>query len=798
MVRAHPASGTGVVVALLLALCGSAAADPPWQRTEEREPCAVSDPLRLPWFGDLHVHTRVSADAYIFGTRGSPRDAYVFARGLDAVTVPDQNEAQTRSYRIDRPLDFAAVTDHSEWFGETFLCSSEGSAVYDDPLCVLLRRPEPNGENQFEATVRWLFPAGIANPPPGLEFCTEPGVDCDAAVAAVWQDDVVAAADEAYDRTPACTFTAFAGYEHTPSPLGVHLHRNVIFRNDHVPVVPASHLETFRDGFPQGLWKALERDCIDAGEGCDALVIPHNPNLSRGMQFVDPIDSADALRRQRREPLVEMHQIKGNSECRFDRLVGAGAGTEDELCTFEQDPDADQTPGSNRPPIGEYPLRNMVRNTLKDGLALEDRLGANPFRFGFIGSTDGHNATPGNTREADWEGGSGNDGSVELRVSGVHNNPGGLAVVWAEENSRDALFAGLRRRETYATSGTRPLLRFFGGKRPRKGEPCDDELVQRGYQSGVAMGGELGAVRGADSPDFVVYAAKDPGTAESPGNDLARIQIVKGWVDADGTTHERVYDVAGDPNAPREVDPVTCRSTAPGAAELCAAWRDPEFDPTQRAFYYARLLEMPTCRWNVSLCRQLGVDPLSPDCETQAEAAGFEDCCRGPANDAFIDPITQERAWSSSIWYRPESFARVDAAVVFGRGAGKDVLKLKARIERWPDSFDPAVHFLTLRVTGAGEVFSVTIPAGVLQPTGRARWGLNEETLGFLDLAAFELRGGPGKATAIRMRSVKRDLSGAARDGGTVTVALDAGPAWQAAHTRTWTASRKKVGTAGS
>jgi hypothetical protein len=441
----------------------------------------------------------------------------------------------------------------------------------------------------------------------------------------------------------------------------------------------------------------------------------------------------------------------------------------------------------------------MVRNALKDGLGFEDRLGANPFRFGFIGSTDGHNATPGNTREADWEGGGGgNDGSVELRVSGVHNNPGGLAVVWAEENSRDALFAGLRRRETYATSGTRPLLRFFAGKQPRRGEPCDGELVRRGYQSGVPMGGELGAVRGSGSPDFVVYAAKDPGTPESSGNDLARIQIVKGWVDASGTTHERVYDVAGDPNGPRDVDPVTCRAIAPGSTELCAAWRDPEFDGTQRAFYYARLLEMPACRWNVSLCRQLGVDPLSPDCAAQAAGKGLEDCCRGPANDPFIDPITQERAWSSPIWYRPESFARLDAAVVFGRGAGKDVLKLKARVERWPEEFDPAVQGLTVRVTGAGDVFVATIPPGALRASGRARWRLPKDVAGSLDLASFELRGRRGNPTAIRLRSVKRDFSGLAREDGAVAVTLDAGPAWQASHTRTWTASRKKVGTQGS
>jgi len=789
-----------VVVALAVAAAATPAlAAPPWQRTEERVPCAVSDPLRLPWFGDLHVHTRLSADAYIFGTRGGPRDAYDFARGRAAVTVPDENERQSRTIRIDRPLDFAAVTDHAELFGETHLCSREGTAVYDDPQCILLRRPEPLEGDQFEATVRWLSPVGIPNPPASLPFCSEAGVDCDAAVAAVWQTDVIAAADEAYDRTAACGFTTFVGYEHTNSPLGVHLHRNVIFRNDDVPVVPASHLETVRDGFPQGLWTALERDCLGAGGACDALVIPHNTNLSAGRQFVDPLDAADALRRQRLEPLVELHQIKGNSECRFDRLVGAGAGTEDELCTFEQDPDDDQAPGSGEPPIGEYPLRNMVRNALKDGLAFEDGLGVNPFRFGFVGSTDGHNATPGDTEEDDWQGGQGNnDGSVALRVTDTaHTNPGGLAVVWAEENSRDALFAALRRRETYATSGTRPLVRFFAGRHGKKDDACDGGLVRRGYETGVPMGGELGAVNDDDSPDFVVWAAKDPGTAERPGTDLQRIQIVKGWVDAAGTTHERVHDVAGDATAPRAVDPATCRPATPGAGELCTAWRDPEFDPSQRAFYYARVLESPVCRWNVSLCRQLGVDPLSPDCAAQAAGKGLDDCCLGPANDPSVDPITQERAWTSPIWYRPDGFARVDAAIVFGRRSGKDLLRVKARLARWPADFDPAVEAVTLRLTAAGDVFAATIPAGTLEPKARGRWKLPKRTAAALGLAAFDLRGAPGGAAVLRLRSAKGTLA-AAREDGMVTVALEAGTAWRASHARLWTASRRKLATAGS
>ena len=183
----------------------------------------------------------------------------------------------------------------------------------------------------------------------------------------VWQE-MQAAAEEAYDRTAACTFTSFIGYEHTPSPLGRHLHRNVIFRNHIVPPIALSHLDTLGEGaFPRGLWGALETQCTNAATGCDAVVIPHNPNLSGGEQFLDPTDAADALRRQSHEPLVEIHQIKGNSECRYDRLAGAGVGTNDELCAYEQDPQPFQGPFATEVPIDQYPRRNLVRRRSRTG-----------------------------------------------------------------------------------------------------------------------------------------------------------------------------------------------------------------------------------------------------------------------------------------------------------------------------------------------------------------------------------------------------------------------------------------------
>jgi hypothetical protein len=214
------------VVVFVLGMLGPLGSGPPAAVAQPvRDPCAESDPLRQPFFGDLHVHTRYSADAYIFGTRTGPRDAYAFARGA-AIPVSDDAELQTRMARIDRPIDFAAVTDHAEFIGEVDLCSTPGSPVYDESLCGLLRQVEPDLSDRFLVTVSWLFPAGVPNPPRSHAFCDLPGVDCDGAAALVWQE-MQAAAEEAYDRSAACEFTTLLGYEHTPSPFGRHMHRNV-------------------------------------------------------------------------------------------------------------------------------------------------------------------------------------------------------------------------------------------------------------------------------------------------------------------------------------------------------------------------------------------------------------------------------------------------------------------------------------------------------------------------------------------------------------------------------------------
>ncbi|HWP64279.1 MAG TPA: DUF3604 domain-containing protein, partial [Candidatus Limnocylindria bacterium] len=656
----------------------------PWARTEEREPCADPAPLRRPYFGDLHVHTSLSADAYIYGTRTGPRDAYGFARG-EEITLSDDNEEQTRTARIDRALDFMAVTDHAEFFGEVDLCATPGSLVYDEQLCQVLRQPEPDLSQRFLATAQWLFPLGFPEPVTEHAFCATAGVDCDAAAVSVWED-IQAAAEEAYDRTSACTFTSFIGYEYTASLSGRHLHRNVIFRNEKVPAIALSYLDTFEGGVGRGLWAKLEAQCLEAGTGCEAVVIPHNSNMSGGDQFFDPADADDAARRERLERLVEIHQVKGNSECRFDQLVGAGAGTTDELCTFEIEPRPHQLPGTPVPPIDQFPTRNLVRNVLKDGLAFEQMLGVNPFRMGFTGSTDTHNANAGDVAEEGWPGIQGNEDSSPQRMirDNMRTNPGGLTAVWAEENSRDALFAALARRETYATTGTRPVVRFFAGA--LTGVRCGrDDFVAQAYATGTPMGGEIGPVRGNRSPRFAVWVQKDPGTTEQPGRDLERVQVVKGWLDADGVTHERVFEVA-DAASGADVDRRTCTPTGSGAAELCALWEDPDFDPRQRAFYYVRVLEAPTCRWSTFVCKAAGVDPFAANCAEQAAAAdpAFADCCLGEANDPFMSPIVRERAWTSPIWYRPDGPARLSARLRFGKESDVGVLDVRLRLGSGP------------------------------------------------------------------------------------------------------------------
>lgn len=607
--------------------------------------CVDFDPLRRPYFGDLHVHTTLSLDANLQGTRLAPADAYRFARGEAVGIQPydDQGVGQ-RTVQLARPLDFAAITDHAEFLGTIGVCTSPGAPGYDDPDCVAFR-DDPDAAF-FGLNILLTQTQGTAEPP---ELCGIDGSYCDQPARDAWQE-IYEAAEAAYDRTEACGFTAFVGYEWSGNPglRANNLHRNVIFRNHVVPELPIGY---FDESYPEGLWDALHQRCLDRGNGCDVLTIPHNSNLSGGRMFAQvdrydqPFSPEYAAARHAMEPLVEIFQHKGDSEC----TPGASAG--DELCGFEKLPYDGLTAANldldNIPPAPQ----DFVRHALGEGLRLDELLGANPFEYGIVASTDTHIAAAGYVEEAGFVGhggaGQSNRDALPIGLADVAAfNPGGLAVLWAEENSREALFLAMRRREAYGTSGPRIVLRFFGGY-AYPDTMCDaSDFAQQGYDGGVPMGGVLGAPPGASAaPVFAVSALADPGTPGAGGTLLQRIQIVKGWLEA-GTPQFQVYEVAGDPANGASVDLATCEPLGPGATSLCAMWTDPDFDPTQRAFYYARVIENPTCRWQTRACLAM---PATVDCANSSTVPPeWEGCC-----DTRWETTVQERAWSSPIWVRP-------------------------------------------------------------------------------------------------------------------------------------------------
>ena len=657
-----------VLVAMTIALQAQANPNTSFERTETREPCKDFTATRRPMFGDLHVHTSYSFDSYVSNQRNEPSDAYRYAKG-EPIILSNAEGEQTLRAQISRPLDFTAVTDHAEFLGPINLCSQDSSKLaYWFPACILGRSDWFFG--RLLAASYWAQIGVVDDSNEKAEsFVCELG-DCNAAHKEAWQG-IQQAAENHYDRSSECSFTTFVGYEYTDAPNYANLHRNVIFRNEQVTATAISTYDTGSRNVPE-LWRLLREQCIDSDNGCDVMSIPHNSNLSRGLMFPDPASNAEAQDRLAFEPLVELVQHKAASECRFDRMAGRGLDTEDELCDFEQVV-ADnlamlgtlhgevQTDEARPVPLADFGRRNMVRNTLKDGLALEQSSGINPFKLGFIGSTDTHSASPGGAEEYNYTGHLGQrDAGYRNVQDHFFDNPGGLAVVWAEENSRDAIFEGMRRRETYATSGTRPVVRFFAGENFAEALCYDPQMLEKAYANGVPMGSERAATD--VSPAFLVSATKDPGTASHPGLDLQRVQIIKGWLDAEGNTHEQVVDVAGNGDNNAGVDPQTCAPTGNGHQNLCTVWRDPQYNSSESAFYYVRVLENPSCRWSTLQCQAAGVNPFANNCAAQAAeqtarlqesgAVGdvFGRCCLDPAQEPFYSPTIQERAWTSPIW----------------------------------------------------------------------------------------------------------------------------------------------------
>jgi hypothetical protein len=518
-----------------------------------------------------HIRSTPSSGA----TRTDPTGAYDFARGAPAQLAGDP----PRTAQLARPLDFAAVTDHSEYFG------------------------------QF---------------PPGMFTGDNPARDA-------WAHEQMAA-NAANDTTPTCSFTALIAYEWTGSYGDGWWHRNVIFRNEHVPELAISSWDEAA-GTPQDLWAALQARCLDTGTGCDVIAIPHNPNFSNGVMFniPDTITPAQATIRATLEPLAEIHQHKGSSECKI------GVETYDPYCIFYQKFPVDCVASPTDPACSPA---NFVRNALRRGIQVEERIGVNPLKLGIIADSDTHNGTPGDTDEATYQGHLGLlDYLPEQRLDPGfegRNNPGGLVAVWAEENSRNSIFSALRRRETYGTSGRRPRLRFFGGWNYPQ-DLCDQsDLITAAYQNGVPMGGDLPLRDSSASPSFLIAALKDPGTDGRPGIQLQRAQVIKGWIDpASGQSLERIYDVVGTTDDV-DVDTTTCQTSGPGFDSLCAVWRDPDFDPTQRAFYYVRLLDIQTCSTYQIDCNRIPPNQRPASC-----------------TDGSLQTLAHNRAWSSPIWYRP-------------------------------------------------------------------------------------------------------------------------------------------------
>ena len=634
------------------------------------------NPYRNPYYGDLHVHTKYSFDAYIFGVTATPYDAYRFATGK-AVKHPLGFDMQ-----LKEPLDFYAVTDHGFYMGmiENYADTSSKMSKneWTKPIHNI-NRPEnvtvaSTGERAdlFSSVLSqeiinkpypWWHPnylgAWLTN---NIQLALT-SFDYDVHKSA-WAD-VAKAAEEFNDPG---NFTTFIGYEYTTSTEveGGNLHRNVIFNSSNAPIRPWTRIDSLN---PEDLWTWMDslRD-----NGVDSLAMPHNSNGSNGQMFEvetfggNPISKEYSEKRMRNEPVVEMTQVKGTSD------THPLLSPDDEWADFEI---MDKRVGS-RPPTYSMPQGGYVRDAFLRGLTLEWEGRGNPYKFGLIGSSDTHTGAGAFDENNYWskvgvlDGTDMGRGSVPLSQDRIDqltqysidfNQPvstkeiegktyadvgfdqwgaSGLAVAWAEENTRDSIFQAFKRKETFATTGTRIAVRFFAGFDMKSIDLNSEDMVKNAYAKGVTMGADLFS-QANQTPQFLVWAQRD-----KLGAPLQRVQIIKGWVEtASGTPKEKIYDVACSDSF--EADPVTNRcpdngarvnindcsiSNGVGAGELKTTWEDPDFDPAVKAFYYVRVLENPTCRWSTWDALKAGVKPR-PD----------------------LHKTIQERAWSSPIWYIPDS-----------------------------------------------------------------------------------------------------------------------------------------------
>jgi len=586
-----------------------------------------SYPTQVYW-GDQHLHTEISVDAGTMVRLGQ-EDAYRFARGEEVTSTTGVKA------KLSRPLDWLVISDHAEMYGlmpkllkgDPNLLKNKVAKKWYDAL------KSGDKKTQFATLMEIVGALNKKDPPFDTIKITKNA----------WKE-YTALADRYNDPG---RFSAIIGYEYT-SRGGYNLHRNVLFRGDASVANQTLPFSQFDSQNPEDLWKALDQ--FEQKTGADVLAIPHNGNLSNGLMFSvesndgKPYSKELAALRAKMEPLVEVTQIKGDGESH------PFLSPNDEFADYEtwDDANLDGTEIKKQ----EMLQYEYARSALKIGLQMEEKLGVNPFKFGMVSGTDGHTALtaveennffgkhPGVEPDPKrWE-------HVVIKSSlddklttlGWQQAAGGYTGVWATENTREAIFDAMIRKETYATTGPRMRVRLFGGWEFTEEDSQSRMPARIGYDKGVPMGGDLYDAPKGKAPTFLVAAVKDPYS----GN-LDRIQIIKGWLDKKGETHEKVYDVAwsGDRKPGKDgklpavgntvdVKKATWTNTI-GAPELVTTWEDPDFDPKEKAFYYARVIEIPTPRWTAYEAKRYGVEM--------------------PEN---VPMITNERAYTSPIWYNPE------------------------------------------------------------------------------------------------------------------------------------------------
>ena len=586
-------------------------------------------PDRVLW-GATHIHTSLSADAGLMGVTLGPADMFRYALG-EVVTINTGLQV-----RMDRPLDWFAVTDHAEYLGLADQIRNSSPALLATPMGKKWYDMSKQSPEQAK-NAAWEVFTSIAK---DKDEINQPQLKAHA-----WAEAYKAA--ERYNQPG--VFTTLHGFEWTSVPEGNNLHRTLIFRDNVDRVKQIVPFSAFDSQDPADLWKYMDR--YEKLTGGQVLAIPHNPNLSNGLMFTaetfdhHPMDRAYAESRIAHEPLMEVTQVKGDSE------THPFLSPNDEFANFERFWDFGNLGSPTTPKVNSMLQYEYARSALKLGLKIESQLGTNPYQFGMVGASDQHTGVF-SPREDNYFGQFNlsepsptrwqipllkfKDGKTAISV--WQEQTAGLGAVWARENTREAVWDALKRKEVYATSGDRPIIRVFAGWDFVPADLDRSDFAAHGYAGGVPMGGNLSKVPLGKAPAFMVRALRDP-----EGANLDRIQVIKGWLDKDGVTQERIYDVAVSDG--RQIGPDgRCKTpvgstvdvanatytNSIGASFLSAYWKDPQFDPAQHAFYYVRVIQIPTPRWTAYDQKRFGIKMADN-----------------------VPMATQRRAYTSPIWYKP-------------------------------------------------------------------------------------------------------------------------------------------------